>query len=79
MTHQALPLRGVIHGNTIELEQEHGLPEGQGVTVTIRPLLPPGEGIRQSGGTWADAGDDLEDWLQEMQRSRREDRPEPPG
>jgi len=34
-------LQGVIHGKTIELEQEPGLPEGQRVTVEVRPLDEP--------------------------------------
>ena len=45
-------LRGVVHGKTIELEQEPGLPDGQKVFVTVKPVenrLPPGEGIRRSG------------------------------
>ena len=33
--------QGVIHGKTIELEQEPGLPEGQRVTVEVRPLDEP--------------------------------------
>jgi uncharacterized protein (DUF433 family) len=32
------PLKGVIRGKTIELEQEPGLPEGQRVAVEIRPV-----------------------------------------
>jgi uncharacterized protein (DUF433 family) len=32
-------LHGVIHGKTIELEREPGFPEGQPVTVEIRPVL----------------------------------------
>jgi uncharacterized protein (DUF433 family) len=31
-------LRGVVHGRTIELSQETGLPEGQAVTVEIEPV-----------------------------------------
>jgi uncharacterized protein (DUF433 family) len=31
-------LHGVIHGKTIELEQESGLPEGQRVAVEVCPL-----------------------------------------
>lgn len=31
-------LRGVIHGKTIELEQEPGLPDGQAVTLTIQGM-----------------------------------------
>jgi hypothetical protein len=74
---QAL-LKGVVHGRTIELEQDSGLPEGQPVTVLLRPVLAPGEGIRQSAGGWAGAGDELDAWLEEIQRSRQQDRPEQP-
>jgi uncharacterized protein (DUF433 family) len=36
-------LRGVIHGKTIELESEPGLPDGQEVSVEIHPVSePPG-------------------------------------
>jgi hypothetical protein len=69
-------LKGVVRGKLIELDQEPGLPDGQHVTVTLQPVLPPGEGIRQSAGAWADAGEELDAWLQEMQRSRQQDRPE---
>ncbi len=31
-------LQGVIHGKTIELEREPGLPEGQRVAVEVRPV-----------------------------------------
>jgi uncharacterized protein (DUF433 family) len=34
-------LRGIIHGKSIELEQESGLPEGQRVAVDLRPLEEP--------------------------------------
>jgi len=40
-------------------------------------MLPPGEGIRASEGAWADAGEELNPWLEAMQRSRCEDRLEP--
>ena len=47
-------LKGVVHGKTIELEQEPALPDGQSVVVTLQPLeekrLPLGEGIRRSAG-----------------------------
>ncbi len=71
-------LKGIIHGKTIELEQEPGLAEGQEVTVSLRPILPPGQGVRQSAGAWADAGEELDVWLEEMQRSRQQERPELP-
>ena len=34
-------LRGVVHGRTIELAQEPGLPDGQAVTVEIEPVAEP--------------------------------------
>ena len=30
-------LRGVVHGNVIQLETDIGLPDGQEVTVSVRP------------------------------------------
>lgn len=67
-------LRGVIHGRTIELEQEPGLPEGERVFVTVRPALPPGEGIRQSAGAWAAESEQIDAWLEEMRSSRHRQR-----
>lgn len=69
-------LQGVIHGNRIELDSAPGLPEGQPVKVMLQPLLPPGEGIRQSAGAWADAGEELDRWLEQTRRSRDDDRAE---
>ena len=62
------PLRGVIRGKTIELDTEPGLPDGQQVLVSVRRLLPSGEGIRQSAGAWADAGESLDAWLEQVRR-----------
>ena len=67
-------LKGVIHGKVIELAEGPGLPDGQQVIVSLQPILPPGEGVRQSAGAWADGGDELDSWLDEMQRSRLNDR-----
>jgi hypothetical protein len=69
-------LKGVIHGRTIELDCEPGLPDGQSVEVTVQPLaateqrLPPGEGIRRSAGAWAEDAEDLDRFL-EWNRQRR--------
>lgn len=38
---------GVIHGKTIELERESGLPEGQRVTVEVSLLDEPLDWTRQ--------------------------------
>jgi hypothetical protein len=67
-------LRGVIHGRTIELDQEPGLAEGEVVFVTVRPALPPGEGLRQSAGAWAGDSEQVDAWLAEMRASRHRDR-----
>jgi uncharacterized protein (DUF433 family) len=34
-------IHGVIHGKTIELERESGLPEGQRIAVDLRPIDEP--------------------------------------
>jgi hypothetical protein len=70
-------VKGVAHGKTIELESELGYPDGQPVVVTVHRLLPPGQGIRESAGAWADAGEELDAWLEAMQQSRRQDRQGP--
>jgi uncharacterized protein (DUF433 family) len=36
-----ITINGVIHGKTIELEREPGLPEGQRIAVDVRPLDEP--------------------------------------
>ena len=75
-------LRGVIHGKTIELEQESGLPDGQAVAVTVQPInekarmLAPGEGIRQSAGGWAEDAESLDEFLEWNRRQRKVGRKE---
>jgi hypothetical protein len=69
-------LKGTVRGKVIELEQESGLPDGQQVAVALLPLFPLGEGIRRSAGAWADAGAELDLWLDETLRSRQQDRAE---
>ncbi|HUG94111.1 MAG TPA: hypothetical protein VML55_24990 [Planctomycetaceae bacterium] len=80
MTH-ARVLRATVHGTTIELEQELGLPDGQQVTVTIQPVseeerLAPGDGIRLSAGAWADDPEGLDEFLERNRQQRQMDRPE---
>jgi hypothetical protein len=77
MTNGTARLRGIVRGRTIELDTESGLADGQQVTVLLRPVAPAGDGLRQSAGGWADAGDAIDEWLEEMQRGRQHDRPEP--
>ena len=53
-------LHGVVHGRTIELDGDLGVPEGQEVEVqvTVVPSRKPwGEGIRRTAGALADDPD----------------------
>lgn len=70
----ALPamIRGTVHGKTIELENELGLPEGQPVSLFVQPAGAPGDGIRQSAGAWADDAEGLEAWLSQVRASRQQ-------
>ena len=73
-------LRGVVHGKAIQLEMDLGLPDGQEVTVSVRPLPAKqdtsGEGLRRSAGTWSDDPDGLDAYLEVIRRARQLD---PPG
>lgn len=74
-------LEGIVHGKTIELEHESGLPDGQKVTISIQPSpsvkpLAPGEGIRRSAGAWADDPEGLENYLEWNRQQRKIARPE---
>ena len=74
-------LKGIVHGRTIELEHESGLPDGQQVKVTVELLekakrLPPGEGLRRSFGAWADDAEELDEYLEWNRQQRKRGRPE---
>jgi hypothetical protein len=73
-------VRGIVHGKVIQLESEIGLPDGQEVTVSVRPVAPkeetPGDGLRQSAGAWDDDPDGLDAYLAENRRARQLDRPD---
>lgn len=72
-------LRGVVHGKVIQLETEVGLPDGQEVTVSVRPVAArqpnAGEGLHRSAGAWADDPAGLDAYLAENRRARQFDRP----
>jgi hypothetical protein len=67
-------IRGTVHGKTIELENELGLPEGQPVSLFVQPAGTPGDGIRQSAGAWAEDAEELDAWLNQLRASRQQDR-----
>jgi len=74
MTTGTVIIKGVVHGKTIELEHEPGVPEGQLVSVVIRPALPAGEGLRQSFGAWAADAQGPDDFIRNVYRDREDDR-----
>jgi len=82
MSIETSAFEGIVHGKTIELNQEPGLPDGQAVTVTLTPLqqattsLPPGEGLRRAFGAWVEDADELDKFLEELRQSRKRSRPE---
>ena len=73
---------GIVHGKTITLDEDTGLPDGQAVTVTVKPSqttsspLQPGEGLRRAFGAWADDADGLDDYLQWNRDQRKASRAE---
>ena len=72
--------RGTVHGKTIELERESGLPDGEQVTVIVQSgtakRLPLGDGIRRSEGGWGDDAQWLDDFLEWNRQQRKVDRTE---
>ncbi|MDA0842192.1 MAG: hypothetical protein O2857_30890, partial [Planctomycetota bacterium] len=81
MSSNPIELTGTIHGNSIDLDGSHDLTEGQHVRIRIlskdtpsKPDRTSGEGIRVSAGGWADGGAELENWLDALQASRKQER-----
>lgn len=66
-------LKGIVRGKTIELDQDAGLPDGQEVSILIRPKLPPGEGLRRAFGAWADDPEGVDRFVEETYRARDSD------
>ncbi len=66
-------ITGIIHGKQLHLDRETGLPDGQVVSVVVRPVEPaaaPGEGLRRAFGGWSDDIQGLDEFLTEMRKSR---------
>jgi len=77
----AAVFKGVVHGKTIELDQEPGFPDGQAVTVMVQPVsaagkLPPGEGLRRAFGAWAEDAAELDQYLEWNRQQRKLNRRE---
>jgi hypothetical protein len=73
-------IHGTVHGRTIELAEDLGLQDGQGVEVHVKAVPPPqpwGEGIRRSAVCMAD-DPDFEAVMNDIYRDRKlERRPQP--
>ena len=70
-------LRGIVHGNVIELEDDAGISDGEQVEVTVRRVVPqgrqPGEGFLRTEGALADDSE----WdaiMEEVHQSRKQER-----
>lgn len=69
-------LHGTVHGKTIALDRDAGLPDGQKVTVMLQPTGLPGEGLKRAFGAWADDSVGIDQFLEEVRRDRKATRPE---
>ena len=74
-------LHGVVHGRTIELDNDPGLKDGQLVEVQVKVVPPPnqwGEGLRRCAGSLASEWTDEDDRILEeiYQERKRDTRPE---
>jgi hypothetical protein len=78
-------LQGTVHGKTIELDEELGVPDGQKVEIAIQipptaaPAKPWGEGLRRCAGALADIpglDEDMEQILRERKTAKFREVPE---
>lgn len=71
------PLQGTIKGNTIVLDRPTGLPEGAQVVVSVSERRRgSAESLLRLSGAWADAGPELDEFLEQVRRDRRSSRRE---
>jgi hypothetical protein len=76
MGQSSTSFRGIVHGKTIELLAETGLPDGQEVTVVVQSHLPVSDSERQAAmlrayGAWADEAEDLDQYLELARQHRK--------
>ena len=70
-------LAGKAHGRIIELDDARSLPDGQAVTVIVRPASKDGGGLRRAFGAWSESADELERFLRQARSDRSDARPQP--
>ncbi len=67
-------IQGVVHGRSIELDEDLGIPDGQRVSVQVRAAAPSrtwGEGILRSAGIAADVPG-FDEAFAQVQRDREQ-------
>jgi hypothetical protein len=78
-------MQGIVHGKTIELDEEVGVPDGQKVEIAVHilgaapPGKPWGEGLRRCAGALADIpglDEDMEQILRERKTAKFREVPE---
>ena len=72
-------IHGVVHGNTIELKEALGMPDGQEIEIQVRVLAKtstPGEGVLRTEGALAD-DEELDVIMAEIHQARRLERRSP--
>ncbi len=73
-------IRGFVRGKTIELTDDPGLPDGQEVALTVRPITnelqstTAGDGMQRAFGGWADEAAELDAFLEWNRRQRKVNR-----
>ncbi len=68
------PIQGVIHGRTIELDEDLGIPDGQRVMIQVQSAAPSriwGEGILRSAGIAEDVPG-FDEAFAQVQRDREQ-------
>jgi hypothetical protein len=85
MSESTSVFHGVVHGKTIELEQRPDFPDGQPVTVTVKPAfgcqeanVSPIEALKRAAGSWSDDVQGLDEFLDWNRRQRKMSRREIP-
>ncbi len=74
-------MRGVVHGSSIQLSRNPGIPDGQEVVIALHPankgdLPQQGEGLRQAFGAWSEDGEQLDSFIEQVYRDRDDQRRE---
>ncbi len=64
-------LKGTIHGKTIELEEQPGLPDGQPVSVLL--VLAPGTAgsLHSAFSSWSEDAGELDDFMNQIYQDRK--------